>query len=226
MKRRTGGADLVLRRRLQDYLRQATDGWERLPAEPFVHGVAGNEEAVDWAVQWLPDGGELVTESYVNLIPTAQGGTHVNGLRSGLTDALREFCELRNLVPRGLKLTADDLWDRCAYVLSAKLREPQFSGQTKERLSSRQAAAFISGVARDAFSLWLNQHTAEGERIAELAIRSAQQRTAAAKKVARKKITTGPARAGSCSGGDVVRRTLRRGRFGRRQCQAAAIGWR
>lgn len=196
---------------LKDYLRQATDGWERLPAEPFVHGIAGNDEAVDWAVQWLPDGGELVTESYVNLIPTAQGGTHVNGLRSGLTDALREFCELRNLVPRGLKLTAEDLWDRCAYVLSAKLREPQFSGQTKERLSSRQAAAFISGVARDAFSLWLNQHTAEGERIAELAIRSAQQRTAAAKKVARKKITTGPALPGKladCAGGDVTRAEL------------------
>jgi topoisomerase-4 subunit B len=196
---------------LRDYLTRATEGWERLPADPFVHGVAGNEEAVDWAVQWLPEGGELVTESYVNLIPTAQGGTHVNGLRSGLTDALREFCELRNLVPRGLKLTAEDLWDRCAYVLSAKLREPQFSGQTKERLSSRQAAAFISGVARDAFSLWLNQHTAEGERIADLAIRSAQQRTAAAKKVARKKITSGPALPGKladCSGADVGRGEL------------------
>lgn len=196
---------------LKDYLEQSTRDWERLPATPFVHSVAGNEEAVEWALQWLPEAGDLVTESYVNLIPTAQGGTHVNGLRSGLTDALREFCELRNLLPRGLKLTSDDLWERCAYVLSAKMRDPQFSGQTKERLSSRQCAAFISGVARDAFSLWLNQHTAEGEKIAELAIHSAQKRVQAAKKVARKRVTSGPALPGKladCSGTDARRGEL------------------
>ncbi|MEE4382515.1 MAG: ATP-binding protein, partial [Pseudomonadales bacterium] len=172
---------------LRDYLTEATREFETLPAEPFRHGCEGNDEAVDWAVQWLPEGGDLVTESYVNLIPTPQGGTHVAGLRTGLTEALREFCELRNLLPRGLKISPEDLWDRCAYVLSAKMHEPQFSGQTKERLSSRQAAAFVSGVARDAFSLWLNQHTDEAERIADLAIRTAQRRVQAARKVARKK---------------------------------------
>ncbi|HSG88989.1 MAG TPA: DNA topoisomerase IV subunit B [Pseudomonadales bacterium] len=196
---------------LRDYLQQATKDWECVPATPFVHSVAGNEEAVEWALQWLPDAGELLTESYVNLIPTPQDGTHVNGLRSGLLEALREFCELRNLLPRGLKLTAEDLWDRCAFVLSAKLRDPQFSGQTKERLSSRQAAAFVSGVARDAFALWLNQHTAEGEKIAELAINTAQRRVQAAKKVARKRITSGPALPGKladCSGADLERGEL------------------
>lgn len=196
---------------LADYLTQATRDWERVPAEPFRHEISGNDEAVEWAVQWLPDAGELLTESYVNLIPTPQGGTHVNGLRTGLTEALREFCELRNLLPRGLKLTAEDLWERCAYVLSAKLRDPQFSGQTKERLSSRQSAAFISGVARDAFSLWLNQHTAEAERIAEIAIRSAQSRVQAAKKVARKRVTSGPALPGKladCAGADAERGEL------------------
>jgi topoisomerase-4 subunit B len=196
---------------LRDYLSQATREWECVPETPFVHAVSGNEEAVEWALQWLPEGGDLVTESYVNLIPTPQDGTHVNGLRSGLLEALREFCELRNLLPRGLKVTAEDLWDRCAFVLSAKLRDPQFSGQTKERLSSRQAAAFVSGVARDAFSLWLNQHTAEGERIAELAIRTAQKRTAAAKKVQRKRVTSGPALPGKladCSGADADRGEL------------------
>ena len=160
---------------------------------------------MDWALKWVRDGGELITESYVNLIPTAQGGTHVNGLRSGLVDALKEFCEFRDLLPRGVKLTADDLWDQCSYVLSAKLADPQFSGQTKERLSSRQSAVFIGGVAKDAFSLWLNEHPQEGERLAELAINNAQKRVQAAKKVTRKKITAGPALPGKladCSGED------------------------
>ncbi len=196
---------------LGDYLGQVTQHWETVPAAPFRHHSAGNDEAVEWAVQWLPEGGDLTTESYVNLIPTAQGGTHVNGLRSGLTEALREFCDLRNLLPRGLKLSAEDLWERCAYVLSVKLQDPQFSGQTKERLSSRQSAVFVSGIARDAFSLWLNQHTADGERIAELAIKSAQSRMQAAKKVARKRVTAGPALPGKladCAGADVSRSEL------------------
>lgn len=148
---------------------------------------------MDWAIQWLPEGGEVVAESYVNLIPTAQGGTHVNGLRSGLLDAMREFCELRNLLPRGVKLTAEDVWDRCCFVLSSKLQDPQFSGQTKERLSSREAAGFISGVAKDAFGLWLNQHTSDAERLAEMCIERAQSRLRSAKKVVRKKVTSGPA---------------------------------
>lgn len=178
---------------LKDYLTGELEGFDLLPAEPFTACVSGNDEAVDWAVMWLPEGGELVTESYVNLIPTTQGGTHVSGLRSGLLEALREFCEFRNLVPRGLKISADDIWDKCSYVLSAKMLDPQFSGQTKERLNSRQMATFISGVAKDEFSLWLNQHIEQAEAIAELAINSAQERLRAGKKVARKKVTTGPA---------------------------------
>ncbi|GGY50641.1 DNA topoisomerase 4 subunit B [Bacterioplanes sanyensis] len=178
---------------LTDYLRISASGESVLPAEPFTGSMLGDTEGVDWAVHWLPEGGELLQESYVNLIPTAQGGTHVNGFRSGLLDALREFCEFRNLLPRGIKLTPDDIWERCSYVLSAKLADPQFAGQTKERLSSREASAFISGVVKDAFALWLNQHTAEAEQIAELAINSAQSRLRKAKKVARKKVTQGPA---------------------------------
>jgi len=149
---------------LKDYLMQATKGWEQLPVEPFIGSFSGAHEAADWAIQWLPEGGELIQESYVNLIPTSQGGTHVNGLRTGLMEAMREYCEFRNLMPRGIKLAPDDLWNNCCYVLSSKLQDPQFSGQTKERLSSREAAAFVSGVAKDAFSLWLNQHTDEGDK--------------------------------------------------------------
>lgn len=192
---------------LVDYLTQATADWETLPEEPFVGSVQGNEEAVDWALQWLPEGGEGIGESYVNLIPTPQGGTHVSGLRTGLLDALREFCEFRNLLPRGLKLTAEDVWEKCSYVLSSKLVDPQFSGQTKERLSSRQCAVFVAGVVKDSFSLWLNQHTAEAEAIAELCISNAQNRLKASKKVARKKVTTGPALPGKladCSTEDVM----------------------
>ena len=192
---------------LTDYLTQATSEFETLPLEPFVGSVQGNEEAVDWAIQWLPEGGDLTGESYVNLIPTTLGGTHVSGLRTGLLNALREFCEFRNLLPRGLKLSPDDVWDKCCYVLSSKLLEPQFSGQTKERLSSRQCAVFVSGVVKDSFSLWLNQHTDEAEAIAELFINNAQSRLKASKKVARKKVTSGPALPGKladCSTEDVM----------------------
>jgi topoisomerase-4 subunit B len=178
---------------LKDYIADALHGWEVLPAEPFIGAFAAENEAVDWAVQWLPEGGELVQESYVNLIPTPQGGTHVNGLRTGLLEAMREFCEFRNLLPRGVKLTPDDIWDRCSFVLSSKMADPQFSGQTKDRLSSREVAAFIAGVVKDAFSLWLNQHTEESEKLAELCILHAQRRMRASKKVVRKKVTQGPA---------------------------------
>jgi topoisomerase-4 subunit B len=192
---------------LRDYLVSATRGWEVLPKEPFMGSFSAETEAADWAVQWMPDGGEIIAESYVNLIPTAQGGTHVNGLRTGLLEAIREYCEFRNLLPKGLKLTADDIWDRCSYVLSAKLADPQFSGQTKERLSSRECVAFISGVAKDSLGLWLNQHTEEADQIAELAINSAQARSRKAKKVARKRIVQGPALPGKladCSSDDPV----------------------
>jgi topoisomerase-4 subunit B len=193
---------------LKDYLAGALHGWETLPAEPFIGVFSAPNEAVDWAVQWLPEGGELIQESYVNLIPTPQGGTHANGLRSGLLEAMREFCEFRNLLPRGIKLTPDDIWDRCSYVLSCKLADPQFSGQTKDRLSSREVAAFVSGVVKDAFSLWLNQHTEEAEKLADLCIFAAQRRMRASKKVVRKKITQGPALPGKladCSSGEPER---------------------
>ncbi|MEH6568247.1 MAG: DNA topoisomerase IV subunit B [Halioglobus sp.] len=196
---------------LRDYLIGSTIDYTCVPLLPFTGSFSGSSEGVDWAVQWLPDGGELITESYVNLIPTALGGTHVNGMRTGLLDALRDFCELRNLLPRGIKLAPDDIWDRCAYVLSSKLADPQFSGQTKERLSSREAAAFVSGVAKDAFSLWLNQHTEEAEQLAEMCINNAQGRLRASKKVARKKVTSGPALPGKladCSGQDTNRSEL------------------
>ena len=178
---------------LKDYLSGALQGWEVLPGDPFTGAFSAENEAVDWAVQWLPEGGELVQESYVNLIPTPQGGTHVNGMRTGLLEAMREFCEFRSLLPRGIKLAPDDIWDRCSFVLSSKLTDPQFSGQTKDRLSSREVAAFVSGVVKDAFSLWLNQHTEDAEKLAELCIFAAQRRMRASKKVVRKKITQGPA---------------------------------
>ncbi len=196
---------------LKDYLLEAVQAWERVPAEPFTGSMTGRDEAADWAVVWLPEGGEPVTESYVNLIPTPQGGTHVNGLRAGLTEAVREFCEFRNLLPRGVRIAPEDVWSRVSYVLSVKLADPQFSGQTKERLSSRECAAFVSGVVKDAFSLWLNQHTADGERIAGLAISAAQSRLRAGRKVARKKVTQGPALPGKladCTSDDVARTEL------------------
>jgi topoisomerase-4 subunit B len=197
---------------LQDYLCQSVKDAITLPEDvPFVGKIAGNLEAADWAVMWLPEGGEMVTESYVNLIPTAQGGTHVNGLRQGLLESMREFCEFRNLLPRGVKLTPEDIWDRCSYILSTKMQDPQFAGQIKERLSSRQAAAFVSGVVKDAFSLWLNQHTDIAEQLADMCINNAQTRLRQSKKVARKRVTQGPALPGKltdCSTQDTSRSEL------------------
>jgi len=178
---------------LSDYLTEAVNGFETLPEKPFVGEFKGATEAVSWALLWLPEGGELIAESYVNLIPTVQGGTHVNGLRQGLLNAMTEYCEFRNKLPRGVKLTADDIWDRCAYILSLKMQDAQFAGQTKERLSSRQSAVFVAGVLKDAFSLWLNQNVQDADRLAEMAISSAQRRLNAAKKVVRKKLVSGPA---------------------------------
>jgi len=196
---------------LSAYLLDELKGWDILPAEPFTATMQGNTEAVEWAVVWLPEGGDAITEGYVNLIPTPQGGTHVNGLRTGLTEAIREFCELRNLVPRGVKLSPEDVWEKVSFVLSVKLADPQFSGQTKERLSSRECATFVAGVTKDAFSVWLNQHIEWGEQIAELAISSAQRRQKAGKKVERKKITQGPALPGKladCTSQDLTRTEL------------------
>lgn len=178
---------------LSDYLTEAVNGFETLPEKPFVGEFKGSTEAVSWALLWLPEGGELIAESYVNLIPTVQGGTHVNGLRQGLLNAMTEYCEFRNKLPRGVKLTADDIWERCAYILSLKMQDAQFAGQTKERLSSRQSAVFVAGVLKDAFSLWLNQNVQDADRLAEMAISSAQRRLNAAKKVVRKKLVSGPA---------------------------------
>jgi topoisomerase-4 subunit B len=196
---------------LKDYLSQSLEGLEMVPSDPFVGNMEGTTEAASWALVWLPDGGDPVTESYVNLIPTVQGGTHVNGLRTGLTEAVRELCEFRNLLPRGVKLTPDDVWARCSFILSVKLLDPQFSGQTKERLSSRECAAFVSGVVKDSFSLWLNRHVAEAERIAEIAIGAAQARLRAGRKVTRKKVTQGPALPGKladCTSTDPERSEL------------------
>mgnify|MGYP000155056254 CR=1 FL=1 len=178
---------------LEQYLLEAIDGAETLPAEPFAGSLTGNNEAIDWALAWTTEGGSAVTESYVNLIPTPQGGTHVNGLRTGLTNALREFCDFRNLLPRGVAIAPEDVWDGLNFVLSTKLEDPQFSGQTKERLSSRESAAFVAGVIKDNFSLWLNQHPETGDLIAQLAIGKAQKRLKSAKKVVRKKVVSGPA---------------------------------
>lgn len=196
---------------LADYLSEAVNGIATLPETPFIGDFKGDTEAVSWALLWLPEGGDLLSESYVNLIPTIQGGTHVNGLRQGLLDAMREFCEFRNLLPRGVKLSADDIWERCAYVLSLKMQDPQFAGQTKERLSSRQSAVFVAGVVKDAFSLWLNQHVQQAELLAEMAISSAQRRLRAAKKVVRKKLVSGPALPGKladCSQQDLDKTEL------------------
>ncbi|GGP65787.1 DNA topoisomerase IV subunit B [Shewanella saliphila] len=196
---------------LTDYLQEAVKGSLMLPEEPFVGSFKGELEAADWAITWLPEGGESLNESYVNLIPTPLGGTHVNGFRQGLLESMREFCEFRNLVPRGIKLSPEDIWDRAAFILSIKMQDPQFAGQTKEKLSSRQSSAFVSGIVRDAFSLWLNSNTELAEQLAELCISNAQRRLKAAKKIARKKVVSGPALPGKltdCSGQDPMRGEL------------------
>ena len=177
---------------LEEYLLEAIGGIERIPQEPFNGSMAGGNESVDWAITWQTKEGQGINESYVNLIPTPQGGTHVNGLRTGLTNSMREFCEFRNLLPRGVNLAPEDIWDGLNYVLSVKLEDPQFSGQTKEKLSSRESTAFVAGVIKDSFSLWLNQHPETGDLIAQQAIQKAQKRIKETKKVVRKKIVSGP----------------------------------
>lgn len=191
---------------LKDYLIDSIKEFISIPEDPFTGVLNTEKEAAEWAIAWLPEGGDLTQESYVNLIPTTQDGTHVNGLRSGLTDALREYCEFRNLLPRGIKIAPDDVWDRISFILSYKMSEPQFAGQTKERLSSRNAASFVSSALKDAFSLYLNQHPDIGDQIAEHIINNAQVRQKASKKVIRKKVASGPALPGKladCSSQDL-----------------------
>ena len=177
---------------LKAYLLDALQETTRLPEAPIIGNREESDQIVDWAVLWVPEDGETITESYVNLIPTTQGGTHVNGLRTGLTEALREFCEIRNLLPRGVRLAPEDVWEQCSYILSVKLADPQFTGQTKERLASRQCAAFVAGAIKDTFSLWLHQHIETGERLAMLVIAHAQHRLRSSKKITRKRVTAGP----------------------------------
>ena len=184
---------------INNYLQASLDGLDCIPTTPFVISFKTKEEQLNCALTWTENTSNTIAESFVNLIPTIGGGTHVNGLRSGLTDALKEFCEFRNLIPKNIKLTPDDVWQKIAFVLSIKILDPQFSGQTKERLSSRECASFVSGAVKDSFSLWLNQHTDIAEKIAEIAILNAQSRLKTAKKVIRKKIVSGPALPGKLS---------------------------
>jgi topoisomerase-4 subunit B len=196
---------------LQDYLLTDLAGFERLPIDPIIDSRVGDKQSIEWAVLWLPEGGEVTAESYVNLVPTPLGGSHVSGFRSGLLEAMREFCEFRNLLPRGIKLSAEDIWSDCCYILSVKMHDPQFSGQTKERLNSRECGSFVSGIVKDSFGLWLNQHVQLGESLAEFVIDKAQKRLRAAKKVTRKKITVGPALPGKladCTSEDMSRTEL------------------
>ena len=191
---------------IRSYLASELNGFELLPKEPFLGSMQGEQEAVDWAIHWLLEPGELITESYVNLVPTPQGGTHIAGMRQGLLDAIRDFCESRNLLPRGIKLTSEDIWENCCYLLSVKMDNPQFSGQTKERLSSRECTVFVSGVVKDALIQWLHQHVEMGERLAELVIYAAQKRLKSSKKIVRKKVSGGPALPGKladCANQDI-----------------------
>ena len=175
------------------YLMEEVTDKDKLPAEPIVGSNEGDTNLVSYALLWAPNAEIAVGESYVNLIPTIEGGTHVNGLRSGLAQAVREFCEFRNLVPRGVKLTPEDVWDKVNYILSVKITEPQFAGQMKERLASRDAAAVVEGYVKDSMALWLNRHPDAGEKIGQFAIENAQERAKAAAKVVRKRISGGPA---------------------------------
>ena len=191
---------------MKAYLLGAMGDIERIPEDGFQGKEGEDDEEVEWIVTWAQDMEEAITESYVNLIPTPAGGMHVNGLRIGLTEAIREFCDFRSLLPKGVKLSPEDVWAQCQYVLSVRMKDPQFTGQTKEKLSSREVSLFISTKVKDAFALWLNQNLEIGERIAMVAIENAQSRLRTAKKITRKKITSGPALPGKladCSSEDI-----------------------
>lgn len=185
---------------LGDYLADQMNGSERIPEQPIIIKRTADESQVDWVVMWAPESEKSgIAESYVNLIPTEYGGTHVNGLRTGMADAVREFCEFRSLTPRGVRLTSEDVWRHCNYVLSVRMENPQFTGQTKGRLTSREIGKTVSALAKDAFSLWLNQHVKDAERIAMISIDNARARQRNSQQVARRKIGAGPALPGKLS---------------------------
>ena len=196
---------------LGDYISTVLTDTEMLPATPFTGKFEGDGSMVEWAVVWEQTARVSLNESFVNLIPTPQGGTHVNGLRQGLTDAMRDFCRIHNLLPRNVSLIPDDVWDKCCYVLSVKMPEPQFSGQTKEKLSSRDCAMFVANAARDSFSLWLNANIEEAKQIAELCLEAANKRLRSSRTVVRKKATSGPTLPGKlkdCTCGEPMRSEL------------------
>ncbi len=196
---------------LLEYLSGSLPDAALVPSSPFIGKFRGESGELDWAVAWVIDGGEYITESYVNLVPTTRGGTHVSGFRSGLTEAIREFCEFRDMLPRGIRISAEDVVSNCTYVLSVRIKEPQFSGQTKDRLSSRETTTMVQGAVKDAFGFWLNQNITDAENIARIAIENAQRSLQAGKRVQRKKINSGPALPGKladCTSDDLERTEL------------------
>ena len=185
---------------LKSYLEDQSDGIDLILSESIVSSNSSKDQEVEFVINWTskPYKNKL-DETYVNLIPTAQGGSHLNGFKSGLLDALKEFCEYRSLLPKGLKINADDVINNAIFVVSSKMQNPQFAGQTKERLDSKDHMTFVSGSTKDILSIWFNKHTEEGEKIAELAIISAQARVKASSTVERKKTFKGPALPGKLS---------------------------
>ena len=185
---------------LSDYLDEFSGCNEKLLDETIILSKTYDDQALDVAVNWTEEASNnLLKETYVNLIPTALGGSHLNGFKSGLLEAIKEFCDYRNLIPKGIKINSDDILANCIFVISSKLKNPQFAGQTKERLDSKDHMSFVSSSTKDSLSIWLNQHTEEGEKIADLAIAAAQKRIKSSTKVDRKKTFKGPALPGKLS---------------------------
>ena len=185
---------------LISYLSESSGNIELLLEESISCSKLADDNALDFVLNWSTKPAKnLMNESYVNLIPTAQGGSHMNGFKAGLLESVKEFCEFRNLIPKGLKITADDVVQHSTFIISSKLTNPQFAGQTKERLDSKDHQAFVNSTTKDILSIWFNQHTEEGEKLAELAIASAQARTKETKVVDRKKTFQGPALPGKLS---------------------------
>ena len=185
---------------LSDYLDEFSGCNEKLLDETIILSKTSDDQALDVAVNWTEEASNnLLKETYVNLIPTALGGSHLNGFKSGLLEAIKEFCDYRNLIPKGIKINSDDILANCIFVISSKLKNPQFAGQTKERLDSKAHMSFVSSSTKDSLSIWLNQHTEEGEKIADLAIAAAQKRIKSSTKVDRKKTFKGPALPGKLS---------------------------
>ena len=185
---------------LKSYLEDASEGIDLILDESILSSKDSKDQEVEFVINWSnkPSKNKL-DETYVNLIPTALGGSHLNGFKSGLLDALKEFCEYRSLLPKGLKLNAEDVIANAIFVVSSKMQNPQFAGQTKERLDSKDHMSFVSSSTKDVLSIWFNKHTEEGEKIAELAIASAQARAKASNSVERKKTFKGPALPGKLS---------------------------